>query len=162
MDFTGDFCFRGCNTWFNSGYMSCVSTLVATDEFHTFSTLRQTRILKCCLPFCCRAEKRAQSMLCIVQVEEHRDGCTGTTKSKRTWPSQLFFNVCPGGRPQIVVRDPLRLAKMRSGHRCSAKQVRVTWTEDTTMNEDKQCLQRGVTEVDVSKRRAGRTRLMFV
>ena len=35
------------------------------DELHTFSTLRQTRILKCCSPFYCRKEKRAQSMLLV-------------------------------------------------------------------------------------------------
>ena len=98
-------------------------------------------------------------LYCIVQVEEHRDGCT--------WPSRLFYKVeqhcgCPGGRPQTVVRDPLRLAMMRSGDCCSAKQVYMTCTEDTTMNEDKQCSQRDVTEVDVSRRGAGRTRLMFV
>ena len=86
---------------------------------------------------------------------------------ERTWPSHLFYNVeqqcgCPGGRPQTFVRDPLRLAMKMSGDRCSAKQVRMTWTEDTTMNEDKQCLQRDVTEVDVSRRGAGRTCLMFV
>ena len=86
---------------------------------------------------------------------------------ERTWPSHLFCNVeqhcgCPGGRPQTVVRDPLRLALMRSGDRCSAKQVHMTWTEDTTMNEDKHCIQRDVTEVHVSRRGAGRTRLMFV
>ena len=28
--------FCGCNTWFDSGYMFCVSTLVAMDELHTF------------------------------------------------------------------------------------------------------------------------------
>ena len=78
---------------------------------------------------------------------------------ERIWPSHLF---CPGGRPQTVVRDPMRLALMRSGDRCSAKQVHMTWTEDTAMNEDKQCLQRDVTEVDVSRRCAGRTRFMFV
>ena len=44
----------------------------------------------------------------------------------------------------------------------SAKQVHVTWTDDATMNEDKPCLQRDVTEVDVSRRSAGRTCLMFV
>ena len=85
---------------------------------------------------------------------------------ERTWPSHLFYNVeqhcgCPSGRAQTVVRDPW-LALMRSGDRWSAKQVHMTWTEDTTMNEDKQCLQRDVTEVDVSRRGAGRTRLVFV
>ena len=45
MDFTGDDYFRGCNAGFDSGYMFCDSTLVAMDVFHTFSTLRQTRIL---------------------------------------------------------------------------------------------------------------------
>ena len=44
----------------------------------------------------------------------------------------------------------------------SAKQVHMTWTDDATMNEDKPCLQRDVTEVDVSRRGAGRTCLMFV
>ena len=34
--------------------------------------------------------------------------------------------------------------------------------EDTTMSEDKQCLQRDITEVYVSRRGAGRTCLMFV
>ena len=51
---------------------------------------------------------------------------------------------------------------MRSGDRRSPKQVHMTWTEDATMNEDKQCLQRDVTEVDVSRRCVGRICLMFV
>ena len=55
--------FVGCNIWFDIGHMFCDSTLVAMDEFHTFSALRQTRILKCCSPFFCRTENRAQSML---------------------------------------------------------------------------------------------------
>ena len=38
----------------------------------------------------------------------------------------------------------------------------MTWPEDGTMSEGKQRLQRDVTEVDVSKRSAGRTCLMFV
>ena len=37
----------------------------------------------------------------------------------------------------------------------------MTWVEDATKNEDKQCLQRDVTEVDVSRRSAGRTCLML-
>ena len=45
-DFSGDVYFRWCNALYNSGYMLCVSTLVALDVLHTFSTLRQTRILK--------------------------------------------------------------------------------------------------------------------
>ena len=44
----------------------------------------------------------------------------------------------------------------------SAKQVHMTWTNDATMNEDKPCLQRDVTEVDVSRRGAGRTCLMLL
>ena len=46
---------------------TCSATvlLVAMDELHTFSALRRTRILKCCSPFCCRTEKRAQSMLLV-------------------------------------------------------------------------------------------------
>ena len=66
-----------------------------------------------------------------------------------------------GGRPQSVIRELLRLAMMRSEDRSSAKQVQMTWTEDTTMNEDKKCLQRDVTDVDVSMRGAGRTWSMF-
>ena len=31
--------------------MFCFSTLVASDELHTFSTMRRTRTLKCCSPF---------------------------------------------------------------------------------------------------------------
>ena len=38
----------------------------------------------------------------------------------------------------------------------------MTWMEDATMNEGKQCLQRDVTEADVSRSGAGRTCLMFV
>ena len=57
---------------------------------------------------------------------------------------------------------PLRDAMMRSGDCLSAKQVHMTWMEDATTNEGKQCLQRDVTEVDVSRRSAGRTCLMFV
>ena len=34
--------------------------------------------------------------------------------------------------------------------------------EDTTMSEDKQCLQRDITEVYVARSGAGRTRVMFV
>ena len=63
LDFSGDVSFRGCNARFDSGYMLCVSTLVALDVFHTFSTLKRTRILKCSSPVFCRTEKRAQSML---------------------------------------------------------------------------------------------------
>ena len=51
---------------------------------------------------------------------------------------------------------------MRSGRLVSAKQVQMTWTDVATMNEDKPCLQRDVTEVDVSRRGAGRTCLKFV
>ena len=65
LDFSGEDFFRGGNAWYNSGCMPCVSTLVAMDELHTFSTLRRTRILKCCSPFSCRTEKRAQSMLLV-------------------------------------------------------------------------------------------------
>ena len=38
----------------------------------------------------------------------------------------------------------------------------MTWVEDATKYEDKQCLQRDVTEVDVSRTGAGRTCLMFI
>ena len=41
--------------------------------------------------------------------------------------------------------------------RSRCKQVHMTWVEGATKNEDKQCLRRDVTEVDVSRRRAGRT-----
>ena len=61
LDSSGDDLVYGRNAWLDSGYGDCDSTWLL-DEFHTFSTLRQTRILKCCSPFCCRTEKRAQSM----------------------------------------------------------------------------------------------------
>ena len=38
----------------------------------------------------------------------------------------------------------------------------MTWVEDATKYEEKQCLQRDDTEDDVSRRGAGRTCLMFV
>ena len=38
----------------------------------------------------------------------------------------------------------------------------MTWVEDSTMSEGKQCLQRDVSEAHVSRRGAGRTCLMFV
>ena len=38
--FWGDAFSRGCNTWLDSGYMLCVSTLLTMEEFHTFSSLR--------------------------------------------------------------------------------------------------------------------------
>ena len=72
---------------------------------------------------------------------------------------------------RLSARKPLREATMRSGRLSiaiagrndevgrnddSTKQVHMTWVED------KQCLQRDVTEVDVSRRGAGRTCLMFI
>ena len=77
---------------------------------------------------------------------------------------------------RLIARKPLRDATMRSGRLSlpiaglndevgrtdeSTKQVHTTWVEDATKNEDKQCLQRDVTEVDVSRKGAGRTCLMF-
>ena len=44
----------------------------------------------------------------------------------------------------------------------STKQVHMTWVEDAAKYEDKQCLQRDVTGVDVSRRGAGRTCLMCI
>ena len=64
---------------------------------------------------------------------------------------------------QSIVRQLLQDATMRSGELPeSAKHVNVTCADDTTMNEDKQGLQRDVTEVDVSRRGAVRTCLMIV
>ena len=77
---------------------------------------------------------------------------------------------------RLIARKPLREATMRSGRLSmaiaggndevgrtdeSTKQVHMTWVEDATKYEDKQCLQRDVAEVDISKRSAGRTCLMF-
>ena len=77
---------------------------------------------------------------------------------------------------KLIARKPLREATMRSGRLSmaiagrngevgrtdeSTKQVHMTWVEDATKYEDKQCLQRDVTEVDISRRGAGRTCLMF-
>ena len=77
---------------------------------------------------------------------------------------------------RLIARKPLREATMRSGRLSiaiagrndevrrpeSTKQVHMTTVEHATKNEDMQCLRRDVTEVDVSRRSAGRTRLMFV
>ena len=78
---------------------------------------------------------------------------------------------------RLIARKPLREATVRSGRLSiaiagcndevgrtdeSTKQVHMNWVEDATKYEDKQCLQRDVTEVDVSRRSAGRTCLMFI
>ena len=78
---------------------------------------------------------------------------------------------------RLVARKPLQEATMRSGRLSiaiagrndevgrtdeSTKQVHMTWAKDSTMNEDKQCLRQDVTEVDVSRKGAGRTCLMFI
>ena len=78
---------------------------------------------------------------------------------------------------RLIARKPLREATMRSRRLSiaiagcndevertdeSTKQVHMTWVEDATKYEDKQCLQRDVTEVDVSRSGAGRTCLMFI
>ena len=77
---------------------------------------------------------------------------------------------------RLIARKPLQ-KKVRSGRLLiasagrndevgrtdvSTKQVHMTWVEDATKYENKQCLQRDVAEVDVSRRCAGRTCLMFV
>ena len=63
--FFGRFFSYSCAT-LGSTVESCFDQYLAVlDELHTFSTLRQTRILKCCSPFCRRTEKRAQSMLLV-------------------------------------------------------------------------------------------------
>ena len=100
-----------------------------------------------------------------------------------TWPSHLFCMEQCGAAlwlpiaaaHRLIARNPLREAAMRSGRlstviaggsdevgRASAKQVHMTWVEDATINEDKQCLQRDVTEVDVSRRGAGRKNMLDV
>ena len=71
---------------------------------------------------------------------------------------------------RLIARKPLREATMTSGRLSiaiagrddevgrtdeSTKQVHMTWVEDATKYEDKQRLQRDVTEVDVSRRGAG-------
>ena len=76
---------------------------------------------------------------------------------------------------RLVARKPLREATMRSGRLSiaiagrndgrtdeSTKQVHVISVEDDTKYVDKQRLQRDVTEVDVSRRGAGSTCLMFI
>ena len=78
---------------------------------------------------------------------------------------------------RLTARKALREATMLSGRLSiaiargndevgrtdeSTKQVHMTWVEDATKYENKQCLQRDVTEVDVSRRCAGRTCLMFI
>ena len=78
---------------------------------------------------------------------------------------------------RLIARKSLREATMRSGRLSianeggndevgrtdeSTKQVHMTWAENATKYEDKQCLRRDVIEVDVSRRDAGRTCLMFI
>ena len=119
------------------------------------------------------------------EMEKHREGCTGMTKSTAIGPvicsswkqcgAALWFAQAAAHR--LIARKPLREAAVRSGRLSiaiaggndevretvgSAKQVPLTWVEDATMNKNKQCLQRDVTEVDVSRRGAGRTCLMFI
>ena len=70
---------------------------------------------------------------------------------------------------RLIVRKPLREETMMSGRLSiaiagrndevgrtdeSTKQMHMTWVEDAAKFEDKQCLQRDVTEVDVSRRGA--------
>ena len=78
---------------------------------------------------------------------------------------------------RLIARKPFQEATMRSGRLSiaiagridevrktdeSTKQVHMTWVEDATEYEDKQCRRRDVTEVDISRRVAGRTCLMFI
>ena len=80
---------RGCFTqplggW--GGPSSCVS-------FHTVSTLQQTRILKCCSPFSCRTEKRAQSMLLVAVLPSAvRTWKTGNTFTSFTWLTRVMMS----------------------------------------------------------------------
>ena len=88
VDFSGDDYFRGCITWLASGYMLCVSTLVALDEFHTFSTLRRTRILE--RSFSIRFEWKSVPSRCFwLQFCSARFalGKTGSTFASFTWLS---------------------------------------------------------------------------
>ena len=58
-----------------------------------------------------------------------------------------MFVMIIDGRPHSIARELLQDATMWSGGLSeSAKHVNVTCAEDTTVNEDKQCLQRDVTE----------------
>ena len=130
--------------------------------------------------------RRRSCMYCVQRNGQwdggRREGCTGMTKSTAigpvicsSWNNAEQRCGCPGGRPQTDCSHPLRKAAMgrlsmaiaggsdevgRTDE--SAKQVHMTWVEDAAMNEDRQCLQRDVTEVDVSRRGAGRTCLMFI
>ena len=56
--------FRRSNTWLDSGYMLCVSTSVGMDEFHTFSSLRRTRLLE--RSFSIRFEWRSVPSRCFL------------------------------------------------------------------------------------------------
>ena len=78
---------------------------------------------------------------------------------------------------RLIARKPLRKATVRSGRLSKAiagrndevgrtdestKQVHMTWVEDPTKYEDKQCLQRNVTEVDVSRREGCGKNMLYV
>ena len=91
--------------------------------------------------------------------EEHREGCTGNDAVDCTWPGDLSWALmrqrgaplwlprrprpeteCPqtaaGDSDEVGKTDePLREAMMRSGDCRSAKQARMTWTEDAAMSE---------------------------
>ena len=66
----------------------------------SFSTLRRTRFLKCCTPFCCRTEKLAQSMLSVaVFLCAVRTWKTGSTFTSFAWlrclmRDNIFWGTC--------------------------------------------------------------------
>ena len=51
------------NAWLDCGYMFCIITGRFSDDFHIFSTLPWTQLLKFFSPFSRRMEKYAQQML---------------------------------------------------------------------------------------------------
>ena len=129
MDFTGDVYFRGCNAWFDSEYMLCSSTSVGMNELHTFSTLRQTRILKCCSPFCYRMEKSAQSMLVVAVL----------VLAVRIWKTEYFYELHVAETPDdgqhfwgTCVRHRCRESDSGlSGTHCQSD-LRLLWTYTVT------------------------------
>ena len=75
----------GRNAWLDTGYMFCVSLERLYDEFHTFSMMRWTRILQCCLRS--HAERRSVLSRCF---------SLWSFRASHTWKS-VADSGCDGG-----------------------------------------------------------------
>ena len=109
--------FRWRNTWLDSGYMLCVSLLVIMDEFHTFSTLRQTWILK--RFFSIRFEWRSVPSRCFwlqFCFARFAFGNTGRTFTSFTWLSCVMKDRFFAAQCGIFRPPPSELRPCVSGY----------------------------------------------